>query len=56
MIKHFDHVTIVVNDLADARRFFGVLGFRETAAVVISGPVMEAYMGTSSEELAGAAP
>jgi catechol 2,3-dioxygenase-like lactoylglutathione lyase family enzyme len=29
MIKHFDHLTIVVEDLADAKRFFGLLGFRE---------------------------
>ena len=27
MIKRFDHLTIVVRDLADARRFFGLLGF-----------------------------
>lgn len=50
MIKHFDHVTVVVDDLADARRFFGILGFKETAAVVISGNVMEAYMGVPSIE------
>jgi catechol 2,3-dioxygenase-like lactoylglutathione lyase family enzyme len=45
MLKHFDHVTVVVEDLADARRFFTTLGFNEVKAVVISGPVMEAYMG-----------
>ena len=42
MIKNFDHVTVVVDDLADARRFFGLLGFKESAAVVISGTVMDA--------------
>jgi len=29
MIKRFDHLTIVVDDLADAQRFFGLLGFSE---------------------------
>jgi catechol 2,3-dioxygenase-like lactoylglutathione lyase family enzyme len=50
MIKHLDHGTVVVDDLPDARRFFGILGFKETAAVVISGNVMEAYMGVPSIE------
>jgi catechol 2,3-dioxygenase-like lactoylglutathione lyase family enzyme len=45
MIKRFDHLTIVVDDLADAKRFFGLLGFSEGISVVISGPVMVAYMG-----------
>ncbi len=45
MIKRFDHLTIVVDDLADARRFFGLLGFSEAMSVVISGPTMAAYMG-----------
>lgn len=47
MIKRFDHLTIVVEDLADARRFFGLLGFSEAMSVVISGPTMEAYMGVA---------
>ena len=50
MIKRFDHVTVVVDDLADARRFFGLLGFEEATAVVISGPVMDAYMGVPGIE------
>ena len=29
MIKHFDHMTVVVEDLAHARRFFGILGFKK---------------------------
>src|SRR4029079_12296289 len=29
MIQRFDHVTIVVRDLDQARRFFGLLGFTE---------------------------
>jgi len=45
MIKRFDHLTIVVDDLADAKRFFGLLGFSEAMRVVISGPTMVAYMG-----------
>jgi len=47
MIRRFDHLTIVVEDLADAKRFFGLLGFRETTNVVISGPTMAAYMGVA---------
>src|SRR5215470_11125758 len=47
MIKRFDHLTIVVEDLADARRFFGLLGFVEAISVVISGPTMVAYMGVT---------
>jgi catechol 2,3-dioxygenase-like lactoylglutathione lyase family enzyme len=45
MIKSFDHVTIVVRDLENAKRFFTLLGFREDKAVVISGKVMDDYMG-----------
>jgi len=45
MIKKFDHVTIVVSDLDAARRFFALLGFTETTAVVISGKAMDEYMG-----------
>lgn len=41
----FDHVTIVVPDLDAARSFFGLLGFEETAAVVVSGKEMSSYMG-----------
>jgi catechol 2,3-dioxygenase-like lactoylglutathione lyase family enzyme len=47
MIKRFDHLTIVVDDLPDAKRFFGLLGFSEAISVVISGPTMEAYMGVA---------
>ena len=41
----FDHMTIVVTDLQEARRFFGLLGFEETIAVVASGERMSDYMG-----------
>ncbi len=29
MIKHFDHVTIVVKDVEKAKKFFNLLGFEE---------------------------
>jgi catechol 2,3-dioxygenase-like lactoylglutathione lyase family enzyme len=29
MIKHFDHVTIVVRDVEATKQFFGLLGFKE---------------------------
>jgi catechol 2,3-dioxygenase-like lactoylglutathione lyase family enzyme len=41
----FDHMTIVVTDLEEARQFFGLLGFEETLAVVASGERIAAYMG-----------
>ena len=37
MHSGFDHVTIAVADLEEATRFFGLLGFEETAATVVSG-------------------
>jgi catechol 2,3-dioxygenase-like lactoylglutathione lyase family enzyme len=45
MIKHFDHVTLVVRDVGATRRFFGLLGFEEDRSVVISGPRFSQYMG-----------
>jgi catechol 2,3-dioxygenase-like lactoylglutathione lyase family enzyme len=41
----FDHMTIVVTDLPEAKRFFGLLGFVESLAVVASGPRVADYMG-----------
>ena len=41
----FDHMTVVVEDLNAARRFFGLLGFDERVAVVVSGNEMAGYMG-----------
>ncbi len=41
----FDHMTIVVRDLDEARRFFGLLGFVERLAVVASGEEIARYMG-----------
>ena len=46
----FDHVTVAVEDLEGAVAFFGLLGFQETARVVVSGPAMSAYMGIEDWE------
>jgi catechol 2,3-dioxygenase-like lactoylglutathione lyase family enzyme len=50
MPTHFDHMTIVVRDLTRARQFFGVLGFVEDKAVVISGDTFASYMGVPGIE------
>jgi catechol 2,3-dioxygenase-like lactoylglutathione lyase family enzyme len=50
LVKHFDHLTIAVRDLERARRFFGVLGFREAIAVVIAGEPFASYMGVPGIE------
>jgi len=63
MITHFDHVTIVVQDVERAKSFFALLGFVEQQSVVISGGRFSAYMGIPDIEaehvtlaLAGALP
>jgi len=45
MVTHFDHVTIVVRDVAKAKAFFALLGFIEQQSVVISGGQFSSYMG-----------
>jgi catechol 2,3-dioxygenase-like lactoylglutathione lyase family enzyme len=45
MHSGFDHVTFAVVDLEEAKRFFGLLGFEETAATTVSGERMSDYMG-----------
>jgi catechol 2,3-dioxygenase-like lactoylglutathione lyase family enzyme len=45
MIRHFDHFTLAVEDEEEAKRFFGILGFREDKAVVIEGEQFAEYMG-----------
>jgi catechol 2,3-dioxygenase-like lactoylglutathione lyase family enzyme len=50
MINHFDHVTVVVRDVDAAKRFFGLLGFKEDKSVVIAGPQFSTYMGVDSIE------
>lgn len=41
----FDHLTLVVQDLDDAKSFFGLLGFQESKSTVVSGEEMSNYMG-----------
>jgi catechol 2,3-dioxygenase-like lactoylglutathione lyase family enzyme len=50
MIRHFDHVTVVVRDLDAAKRFFGLLGFVEDRSVVIAGERFARYMGVEGIE------
>lgn len=50
MIKHFDHVTIVVRDVDKAKQFFALLGFEEVKSVVISGEQFSRYMGVEGIE------
>ena len=45
MIRHFDHVTIVVRNIEEAKSFFALLGFVEQQTVLISGGQFSAYMG-----------
>ena len=63
MIKHLDHVTIVVRDVEKAVQFFALLGFVEDRSVVISGEQFARYMGVAGIEaehrtlvLAGSSP
>jgi catechol 2,3-dioxygenase-like lactoylglutathione lyase family enzyme len=50
MIKHFDHITLVVKDVEAAKQFFGLLGFQEDKSVVIAGQQFSAYMGVDGIE------
>ncbi|MEJ8572642.1 VOC family protein [Microbaculum marinum] len=50
MLRHFDHMTIVVRDMDSATAFFGHLGFELDKDVVISGKVFEDYMGVPGIE------
>jgi catechol 2,3-dioxygenase-like lactoylglutathione lyase family enzyme len=50
MVRKFDHVTLVVRDVEAAKRFFALLGFAEVRSVVISGKIMEEYMGVAGIE------
>jgi catechol 2,3-dioxygenase-like lactoylglutathione lyase family enzyme len=50
MVKHFDHLTIVVRDVERAKAFFGVLGFKEAMSVVIAGEPFASYMGVPGIE------
>jgi catechol 2,3-dioxygenase-like lactoylglutathione lyase family enzyme len=46
----FDHMTVVVTDLNQAKSFFGTLGFEERISVVVSGEEMSRYMGIDQWE------
>jgi catechol 2,3-dioxygenase-like lactoylglutathione lyase family enzyme len=50
MLRHFDHLTIVVQDLDRAKKFFAVLGFHEAMSVVIAGAPFSGYMGVPDIE------
>ena len=50
MIMHLDHVTVVVRDVAKAKEFFALLGFKEEKSVVISGDMFSRYMGVEGIE------
>jgi catechol 2,3-dioxygenase-like lactoylglutathione lyase family enzyme len=50
MVKHFDHLTIVVRDVERAKSFFGLLGFKEAMSVVIAGEPFASYMGVPGIE------
>ena len=50
MIMNFDHVTIVVRNVEEAKAFFALLGFVEQQTVVISGEQFSAYMGIDAIE------
>jgi catechol 2,3-dioxygenase-like lactoylglutathione lyase family enzyme len=50
VIRRFDHVTVVVRDVAEATRFFALLGFRVDRSVVISGETFARYMGVAGIE------
>ena len=50
MLKHFDHLTFVVEQPEAALAFFALLGFELGQSVVISGPQMARYMGIDGIE------
>ena len=50
MLKRFDHTTLVVRDINEAKRFFGLLGFKEEVSVVLRGEIFARYMGIAGME------
>jgi len=50
VISNFYHVTLVVEDGEAAMKFFALLGFEFDKSVMISGDVMDAYMGVPGIE------
>src|SRR5262249_5496334 len=49
-VKKFDHCTVVGRDVDRAKRFFGLLGFKEAMSVVIAGEPFASYMGVPGIE------
>jgi catechol 2,3-dioxygenase-like lactoylglutathione lyase family enzyme len=45
--RGFDHVTVAVADLDEAKGFFEMLGFNQTQSTVVEGAEMSRYMGIS---------
>ena len=45
MVKNADHVTLVVQDVEAAKKFFALLGFKDEIDTVISGEPLSTYMG-----------
>jgi len=41
----FDHMTLAVTDVEEAKRFLAVLGFQHDKSVVVSGETIADYMG-----------
>jgi len=50
MIENVDHVTIVVRDVDETKKFFALLGFVDGMSDVISGPKFSNYMGVENIE------
>ncbi len=48
MIKHFDHVTIVVEELDESIKFFELIGFVMDKSMEISGGRFTDYMNMES--------
>ncbi len=45
MVKRFDHLTIVVQDIGRTKEFFALLGFVEAISVFIAEEPFSSYMG-----------
>jgi catechol 2,3-dioxygenase-like lactoylglutathione lyase family enzyme len=50
MVKNADHVTLVVQDVEAAKKFFALLGFKDEIDTVISGEPLSTYMGIRNIE------
>ncbi|CTQ51567.1 putative lyase [Roseibium album] len=50
MVLNPNHMTIVVNDVEPAKAFFSLLGFEEGETKLISGEIMENYLGVPGIE------